>query len=385
MLPFQRSLFILGDVGSERYSLFRTYASTNANLERYWHPEDSVFKQCTWVLFSADQPLIYKQTEQGLQPPKKIVPGETYYISVLPGQLPVNTKLVFTPYFLNEEDFKAYYDNHALLKHSSAFIWFEGFPYGKADTVQQLRYLQDLGISQQQLSIAITQMERNFVITDIGNIQQGIENAKMYFIDKQYRVLQQYAMIPIQRTLLLEALRHDVDYITQIVEQKQEFLENLQSSLMFVDDDIRFALEEVEWIVKLENCFSYVHVKQSKTIASIWIKQLKQLFEQTVIQALEQELFHSYQLEKIQQANWTVKELRQIIEVLWKELEKKLSLDRREHTLCKSYTSQLDYELSTMKMKSTWYEIINYTMQNRLPKEIHRYLESICKKYVELV
>lgn len=64
---------------------------------------------------------------------------------------------------------------------------------------------------------------------------------------------------------------------------------------------------------------------------------------------------------------------------------KKLSLDRREHTLCKSYTSQLDYELSTMKMKSTWYEIINYTMQNRLPKEIHRYLESICKKYVELV
>ncbi|RHB46590.1 hypothetical protein [Exiguobacterium sp. AM39-5BH] len=55
ILPYQRSLFVLGDVGSERYALFRSFASSNANLERYWHPEDSIFKQCTWVLFSSDE------------------------------------------------------------------------------------------------------------------------------------------------------------------------------------------------------------------------------------------------------------------------------------------------------------------------------------------
>ena len=385
ILPYQRSLFILGDAGSERYSLFRSYTSVNANLERYWHPEDANFKQCTWVLFSADEALCYKLTENGLEDATTIEPNETYFVSVAPGQLPLNVNLVFPPYFTNEVAFTTYYEQHPLMKLSSSFIWFEGFPYGKADSAQQLRYLQELGVSKWQLAVAITQIERNFVLTDIGNVQQGIENAQHYFMSKGYRVIQQYAILPLQRSLLLEALRHKVSYTQQIIEQKLQCVEQIQASFIFIDDDLRFALEDHQWVIQLENCFSYVNVKQSKTIGEIWIKQIKQLFDTTITELLETELVTNYALTTIQQPEWIAFDMKKLTEILWKELERKLSLHKKDSALTKSYSNQLDYELAIMKVKAKWYEDINYAVQNRLAKELRRYLEQICNKYQVLV
>lgn len=385
LLPYQRSLFILGDAGSERYSLFRSYASVNANLERYWHPEDVDFKQCTWVLFSADEALCYKLTASGLEDAKTIEPNETYFVSVATGQLPLNVKLVFPPYFTNEAQFTTYYEQHPLRKLSSSFIWFEGFPYGKADSAQQLRYLEDLGVRKQQLAVAITQMERNFLLTDIGNVQQGIENGQHYFMSKGYRVLQQYAILPLQRSLLLEALRHEVQYTYQILQQKQQAVEQIQASLIFIEDDLRFALEDRQWVVQLENCFSYGNVKQSKMISDIWLKQIHKLFHETITELVETELLTNYALSTIQQPQWVAFDVKKLIEILWKELERKLSLHKKDNALTRSHSTQLEYELATMKMKATWYEDINYAVQNRLPKELRRYLEQVCKKYQVLV
>jgi hypothetical protein len=382
LLLYQRSLFVLGDVGSERYALFRSYSSSKANLERFWHPEDMNFKQSTLVLFSAVEPLCYEWTENGFREVKKMGAGGTYFISVSPDQLPLNVKLVFPPYFTSEREFKQYFEQSHLLANSSTFVWFEGFPYGKADTVQQMRYLQDLGIAQSKLSIAITQIEREFVMSDIGDVQLGISNAKKYFAEKGYRVLQQHAVIPLQRSLLLEALRHETNYSHQIVSQKVDVLEDIRSSIIFIEDDIQFILENEQWVLKLEDCFAYTYVKNNRSILNVWMRQLKQLYNEMLFTILQQELFETYYLKQIQSKTKTMKELQTVVQMLWDELEHRLKTLQKEIVLNTTYLDRIEYELKTRQMRAKCYEFINDSIHNSLPKEIQHYLENIVQKYL---
>lgn len=381
ILPYQRSLFVLGDVGAERYELFRSFASSKANLERYWHPRNDVFKQCTWVLFSSDEPLCYEWTKKGIREFSTIQAGRTYFLSVSPGQIPLNVKLVFPPYFTNEESFKAYFEESSFVNNASAYIWFEGFPYGKADTVKQLRYLQEIDVSKKQISVAITQIERDFVVSDIGSIEVGIRNAKKYFLNKGYRILQDYAVIPLQRSIMLEALNVESNYVEKIIANKQEVLKNIQASLIFIEDDLPFALERNQWILKLEQCFAFTHIRKNN-IYEAWIQQLKALFKNELVTVVQQELNEAYNLNEIHQAQAIEKDLRSISDVLWNELERKFKILRRQKALTTHYTTQVDYELKTRELKVKFYDYINDTVQRRLPTEIQRYLENIINKYL---
>lgn len=384
ILPYQRSLFVLGDVGSERYALFRSFASSNANLERYWHPEDSIFKQCTWVLFSSDEPLCYEWTQKGIRELSTIQAGGTYFLSVSPGQIPLNVKLVFPPYFTDEDRFKKYFEESSFVNNASAYIWFEGFPYGKADTVKQLRYLQEIGVSKKQISVAITQIERDFVISDIGSVEVGIRNAKKYFLHKGYRILQDYAVIPLQRSIMLGALNVENSYVEKIIEDKQEVLKNIQASLIFIEDDLQFALERNQWILKLEQCFAFSHIRKNN-IYAVWIQQLKELFKNELVTVVQQELNEAYNLDEIHQAQAIEKDLRSISDVLWNELERKLKMLQRRKAFTDHYTTQIDYELKTRELKVAFYDYVIDTVQRRLPTEVQRYLENMINKYLVIV
>lgn len=380
ILPYQRSLFILGDVGSERYALLQQDATSYPTMAHYWKIEDSLFKTCTWILFSADTPMSLEWTADGLKQTTSIQTGGTYCIAVKPGNLPLNTKLILPPYFQHEAQFKQYYENNTLKDATSTYIWFEGFPYGKADTVKHLRYLQDIGISKKQLSLAITQIERDFVITDIGNQTLGIENAKTYFQHKGYRILSTYAMMPVQRDILREALNVEQHSIENIIFQKQEILKNIEASIIFVEDDLRFAFEREAWIVKLEYCFAYKHVRMQK-VYDVWIQQLHKLFEETVIVITKQELIESYQLEEIVFDQDLTQVLKSITKVLWNELERKLKIEKRKKALTTSYDDPIEYEMQTHDVKGTFYKCINDIIQRRLPIEVTRYLQLLLKKY----
>lgn len=384
IVPYQRSLFVLGDVGSERYALFRSYTSSHANLERYWHPEDQIFKQCTWVLFSSDEPLCYEWKQKGLQELTSFQAGGTYFVSVSPGQIPLNVKLVFPPYFTDENRFKSYFEESAFVNHASAYIWFEGFPYGKADTVKQLRYLQETGVSQKQISVAITQIERDFVVTDIGNLEVGIRNAKHYFLHKGYRIVQDYAVIPLQRSIMLEALSIETSYVKEILADKQEVLKNIEASLIFIEDDLQFALERNQWVLKLEQCFDFGHIRKS-SIYAVWTERLQALFKEMLVNVVQQELEEAYNFGQIHVARALEKDLRNICEVLWNELERKLKTLQRRKALTDYYPTQIEYELNTRELKVQFYDYVNDTVQRRLPAEVHRYLEKTINKYLVTV
>ncbi|WP_393965996.1 hypothetical protein [Exiguobacterium sp. S22-S28] len=381
LLPHQRSLFVLGDVGSERYALFRSYTSSHANLERYWRPEDSKFKQCTWVLFSSDEALCYEWTEDGLSDLNCYKAGGTYFVSVSPGQIPLNVKLVFPPYFTSENSFTSYFEQSPYVNSASSFIWLEGFPYGKADTVKQLRYLQGVGITKKQISVAITQIEREFVLSDIGNVEVGIRNAENYFLHKGYRIVKDYALIPLQRSILLEALILESSYVETIIADKQEVLKNIQASLMFLKDDLQFALEREQWVVKLEQCFAYANIKSS-SIYTAWLKQLKGLLEEMLVYVVKEELVMSHRFDQIQHEQNIEKDLQSIIQLLWNELERKLKTLQHQKFLSIKYVNQIDYELQTRELKVQFYDCINDTVQRRLPTEIHGYIENMIKKYL---
>ncbi|MBT2581213.1 hypothetical protein [Planococcus sp. ISL-109] len=383
ILPYQRSLFILGDVGAERYALFRSYSSSNANLDRFWHPEKVIFKQSTWVLFSAEEALCYEWKDNSFRELKNVVAGGTYFISVSPGQLPLNIKLVFPPYSTSEHEFKQYFEQSQLLSGSTTFVWFEGFPYGKADTVQQLRYLQNLGISQSRISIAVTQSEREFVISDIGDMDLGIRNARNYFIEKGYRILKEQAVIPLQRSLLLEAIQHKTNYSHQIVSRKEDVLEDIRASIIFIEDDLQFALENEQWAMKLEDCFAYIYVKNNRLILNVWMKQLKELYTKLLIPILKRELLDTYHLRQIQSKTKTIEELQTVVQVIWNELERRLKTLQKEHVLNTIYLERIAYELETLQMKTKCYEFVNDSIQRRLPKEITRYLDNTVQYYLE--
>lgn len=384
ILPYQRSLFVLGDVGSERYALFRNYSSSSANLERFWNPEEVSFKRSTWVLFSAEEALCYEWKDNGLRDLKSVVAGGTYFISVSPGQLPLNVKLVFPPYSTSEHEFKQYFYQSQLLARSNTFVWFEGFPYGKADTVQQLRYLQDLGISQSQISIAITQIKREFVISDIGDIDLGILNARNYFLEKDYRILKEHADTPLQRSLLLEAIQHKTNYSQQIVSRKIDVLEDIRASIIFIEDDLQFALENEQWAMKLEDCFAYVYVENNRLILNVWMKQLKELYHELLVTILKRELLDTYHLKQIQSKTKTTEELQSVVQVIWNELEHRLKTIQKEHVLNTSYAERIEYELKTRQMKKKCYEFLNDSIQRHLPQEITRYLENTVQRYLVL-
>lgn len=381
LLPYQRSLFVLGDVGSERYVLFRSYTSSQANLERFWHPEDSKFKQCTWVLFSSEEPLSYEWTESVLIDLTNYKAGGTYFISVSPGQLPLNAMLVFPPYFTSEDSFKSYFEQSTYVGSTSSFIWFEGFPYGKADTVKQLRYLQDVGVSKKQISIAITQIEREFVLSDIAHVEVGIHNAENYFSHKGYRILKDYAMIPLQRSILLEALTFESSYTENIIADKQEVLKNIQASLIFIEDDLQLGLEREQWVVKLEQCFAYTNIKNNR-IYPVWRQQLKTAFEEMIVSVAKQELIISYSFNQIEHASNIEKDMKMIMELLWNELDRKLNTVKDHKSLAMNYDNPIDYELETRDVKVQLYEFVNDTVQRSLPTEIQRYIENKIKKYL---
>lgn len=381
ILPYQRSLVVLGDVGSERYSLFRSYSSSNANLDRFWRPEKVIFKQSTWVLFSSEEALCYEWKDNSFRELKNVAARGIYFISVSPGQLPLNVKLVFPPYSTTEHEFKQYFEQSQLLSGSSAFVWFEGFPYGKADTVQQLRYLQDLGISQSCISIAVTQIEREFVISDIGDRNLGIRNARNYFTEKGYRILKEQAVTPLQRSLLLEAIQHKVNYSQQIVSRKVEVLEDIRASIIFIEDDLQFALENEQWAMKLEECFAYTYVGNNRPILNVWMKQLKELYTELLIPILKQELLDTYHLRKIQSKEKTIDELQTVVQVIWNELECRLKTLQKEHVLNTIYLDRIAYELKTLQVKTKCYEFVNDSIQRRLPTEITRYLNNTVQHY----
>lgn len=381
ILPYQRSLFILGDVGSERYALLQQDATSYPAIAHYWQIEDSIFKTCTWVLFSASTPMSFEWTADGLKQITSIQAGGTYCISVKPGHLPLNTKLVFPPYFQNEEQLKQYYENCMLKDDTSAYVWFEGFPYGKGDTIKHLRYLQDIGISKKQLSLAITQIERDFLMTDIGDVTVGMEKATAYFKHKGYRMLSTHVIMPVQRGILREALNVPHHYIDNIVSEKQEILKNIEASVIFVEDDLRFAFEREAWVAKLEYSFAYQHVRK-RTVYDAWMHQLEKLFKQTVSTLVKQELIESYQLDEMLLAEEMTQAFNNITEILWHELERKLKIERRKKVLTTSYDDPIDYEMKTHDVKGIFYKHINDIIQRRLPVEVTRYLQNIIKKYL---
>lgn len=365
ILPYQRSLFILGDAGSERYMLFRSLSSNNAIFERIWHPEETLFKQCTWVLYTGDEKRILKETAKGLVHVDKADEVGTYYIAVKEGQIPHNVKLVFPPYHLDEDSFKAYYEEHSCLNKSSAFVWLEGFPYGKSDTVQQLRYLNDLIGERARISVAITQIERKFLSTDIGNVEVGIQNAIDYFEHKGYRVLTERAQIPMQRSLLIDALTYHVHFSENIRKQYLDFIKDVQLSLDLLEDDLHYAMEEINLLGAVDEAFDFKHAKHQQNIGSIWIEKLHDIYEKMIVKAIKKELDQHYHLCDLKGDVVAEQELTKLFNSVWSNFIKGIKKHRLPTTT--NFTNELQYELEMKEVKSQWRKMFITLVKTELP------------------
>lgn len=389
ILPYQRSLFILGDAGSERYTLFRSLSSNNAIFERIWHPEETLFKQCTWVLYTGDEKRILKETAKGFVHVDKADDVGTYYVAVKPGQIPHNVKLVFPPYHLDKESFTTYYKEHSCVTKSSAFVWLEGFPYGKSDTAQQLRYLSDLiGLNdligeRERISVAITQIERKFLSTDIGSEEVGIQNAIDYFEHKGYRVLTERAQIPMQRSLLIDALTYHVRFSENIRKKYLDSVAEVQASLDLLEDDLYYAMEEINLLSAIDEAFHFKYAKHQQNIGSIWIKRLQDIYEKMIVTAIKKELYQRYHLHDLKGNVVAEQELTKLFNSVWSNFIKGIKKHRLSTTT--NFTDELQYELEMKNVKSQWRTMFTTLVKTELPEACHNYLHVMIKPYLQNV
>lgn len=326
MKTYQRlpALFVYGNMGSERYDLFRSFHSLQDVLQRIWK-NVSFAERVTWVLYSSEDPNLYRLQKDALHQvtDREIQEGDTVFIPISSLYLTVSMYIVI-PSIQDERENER---EHILYTPSNIYVIFEHYPYGKASTLQQTRQLQDRGIPREQIFIQMIETNRKFAATDLQNVDEALTIGTNFFEQRQLNVSSLKMSTSLTSQEVRQLLYHPRQYVQKMWHEQEERLKEFIDELHFLyEEDLAIALSYVDWANGLEKIFQHnIKMKDSFKLKEILQKRSEQFIRQDIDSELQDALLHTYPVALIlseeQSRQWYDEMLQQVIELVKKYIQ----------------------------------------------------------------
>ena len=344
------TLFALSQIGSERYDLFRSYLSPNKLLQQLWKTQKET-NAITWVLYSNNQPILYRLHDSSILNEvivTDIQPGDTIFVPVSPLVLSFPLLLVLPKIETGEFSYKI--DKH-LHKRSSIYVWFEHYPYGKSDGIQQLmamqkqvEVLQKEDVLQEQLVVQMIESNRRHAVTDLDTEQRALEEGVRYFKHHGYMVAKQFERTPLPPGSLLDLRFSRRHYLTFAKQQMKLDAEDMLDTLeVMYEEDLNIFMYDFNWVNELHDVFQYDGPYDSITsLKNSWFSKLENMMKNSLYEEFSQHLDSFYILSSLwsdeQFGQVTTKYLDNTIEKITKLVKKtKFTLSKEALRNEKSY------------------------------------------------
>lgn len=379
----QRSIFLLGCKGDERYELFRSHLSPNSLLQRVWQ---NLQKDMTYVLYPSitDEIYVKRENEQieRCEDFYKETKNAVVFVPVDPSDIPNGFMIVLPPPILDYENSSySVLKDQLFVKKGTEYAWVEAFPYGKSESFNALSFLeQQYNIRKQHIHYAFIKSERKYAFTDLDTIQEAMQVAmeiyKQQGIPKNISILRS----PLTSFSLLSFLTEEALYSKGFIQEVLERIDrNKRYYERFFEDDYLDIIVDLRLPTRLELIFDYDAVRKASKnfVFDCWLQEMNEFVESELNCKISKLLLEDLQIDSVYPLGNYQEELDKLLMFHWDHFVKEISGYRDSTRGMTKQVDEMEYSTAVKDVKVQLKQKLTTYVEKHLFHELEKHIQSV--------